>query len=92
MIGISPDVFWTMTPWQFHLCIGASIEKYRQEHEHSVWLIWHSEALARTKKLPPLKDLLKTVEDDKKEVPKVDEAAIIGRFKAYNDRLSKGQK
>lgn len=95
IIGLSPEDFWNLTPWLFHLCLESSREKFRQDHEHAVWLMWHGEALQRVKKMPPMKDLLASAappDDDKKQVPKIDEAVIIGRLKAYNSRLAGDKK
>lgn len=44
--------------------------------------MWHTEALARTDKLPPMKDLL-----TKQTKTPIDEEAIKARLKAYNKRL-----
>lgn len=87
VIGISPDVFWTLTPWQFGCCIEAYEKRFEQNHNHDVWVMWHGEALQRTKKLPRLVDMLK--DSDKKEVQGIDEAGIIDRLKAYKEKMEK---
>lgn len=74
-----------MTPWQFKCCMEVARDKAEGEHNNGVWFMWHSEALQRVKKLPAIKTFLY----HKKAVTGVDEAAIIGRLKEYNNRLKK---
>lgn len=79
-----------MTPWQLRKCVEVSNKKQDADHDHDVWLMWHTEALARSKKIPRMKDFLsKTLREvaDKNKVQQIDEAVIIARMKAYNKRL-----
>lgn len=75
-----------MTPWQFKCCIEVARDKVESDHDKKVWFMWHGAALQRMKKLPAIKTLF----FKKKTVTGVDEAAIIGRLKEYNNRLKKG--
>lgn len=77
-----------MTPWQFGLCLKAYQEKKEAEHDSNVWFMWHSEAIARIKKLPPMNDFL----SGKKPVKVIDENAIIARLKAYQKRVENGER
>jgi hypothetical protein len=82
MVGIKPAEFWDLTPWQFRCCLEAYGEMTEHRHNREVWLAWHQVAFARCKKMPDLKTLL-----SKKEMKGIDEAAIIARLKAYQQRV-----
>jgi hypothetical protein len=86
MIGVDPQVFWGLTPWQFSLCVEAYSKKQEQEHDHKAWLMWHGAVLGRVQKMPPLSDFT----SGKKNVKRIDEHAIIARLKAYQKRASSG--
>ena len=47
----------------------------------AVWVMWHGEAIHRTKVLPPMKDFLPSARK-----PRIDEASIKARLKAYQKR------
>lgn len=49
-----------MTPQEFQLTIEALTENKRDHINDLIFLAWHIEAFARTKKLPRLKSLIKT--------------------------------
>lgn len=90
-MGMQPDIFWRITPWQFRVCLDGYRERVEQNRRAVTWQIWHTEALQRQKKMPSLQDMLDARKPDdgpKKEVPTIDENAIIGRMKAYNARLA----
>lgn len=38
--------------------LDGATERLKREHDERAWLAWHTAALPRTKKFPPLKDLL----------------------------------
>lgn len=80
-----------MTPWQFRLCVESAGKLSDRNHDERAWFMWHQEALARSKKLPPLKDFLsgevKRRHSDKNEVRKIDEGAIMKRMMAYNKQV-----
>ena len=81
--GISPEVFWSLTPWQLSVCLGAYSEKLEQEHDHNVWIMWHGAVLHRVNKLPPMTDFL----SGKKTSKGIDERAIMARLRAYQNAV-----
>lgn len=56
--GGDPERFWTVTPRQASREMQAMAARRRHDQNQFGWLAWHIEALARTKKLPPLKDMM----------------------------------
>lgn len=87
MIGVSPEVFWTLTPYQFGLCMRGYEERERRQHDAAIWVGWHTAAFQKSKRLPPLKDYLSS---SKKRMQGVDEDAIMARLKAYQKRVNDG--
>jgi len=87
MIGISEDTFWKQTPYKTKLHMQAFQERWKMQHNHDAWMMWHGALLSiPVKGKPtPLKNFLVT--DDKKEVKLIDESAILTRFKRYNERV-----
>lgn len=79
-------MFWSLTPWQFRVCVEAYSDKMEDDHKQSVWLMYHGAIIPKMKKIPPLKDFL----TPKKAVQGIDENAIMARLKAYNERASSG--
>ena len=82
-----------MTPWHFKLAMKAHNKRRAEEHDRAAFFMWHTEALARHKKMPPLKsylfESLVDKPDDKKGVKAIDENAIIGRLKGYKAERKK---
>lgn len=56
--GCDPARFWTITPREAAREMRGMAYRNRVEQDRTAWLAWHVEALARTKKLPPLKDMM----------------------------------
>ncbi len=55
--GCDPARFWKITPAEAAREMRGKAAIIRREQEQLAWLAWHIEALARTKKLPPLDDM-----------------------------------
>ena len=64
---MKPDDFWLLSPYEFSLIVDGYIRRERKNANNLIALAWNSECFARTKKLPPLNDLLLK---DEKEVVK----------------------
>ena len=57
-VGVSPDVFWRLTPFQTTLMVQAFNEKHREEVKHDLWRAWHTGAFSREDyKLPKYAEL-----------------------------------
>lgn len=63
-IGISIKDFWEMTPFELFVCIESFEDKEKERSKELIIQAYYTEAFARMKKLPKLKDLLK---DKKKQ-------------------------
>jgi len=81
---MAPDVFWGLTPWQFAQCVDGWQDGRREDHEHAVWLMWHTAALERAQPMPPMSDFLQESGPIKK--PSIDEDAVKAHFRAYRKR------
>lgn len=57
-----------MTPWQLGELLRAETDERAHRHDMRAWLAWHTAALHRTKKMPPLKDMLRRRDKDKGSV------------------------
>jgi len=88
-IGLSPEIFWPLTPWQFNVCVAAHNEKAEFQHNQDAYMMWNNAVLQRWggKNAPPFPALSQFKAGDKKQVNWIDEAAIIERMKAYNNSL-----
>ena len=96
-IGLQPESFWSITPWQFSVCLKAAMKVAKSKFDDMAWSVWHTEALARSKKLPRLKEFISASEvsetnDEKNKVRNIDEGAIIARLRGYNKQLERGGK
>jgi len=58
-MGLSPDEFWSLTPYEFNLTIDGFLAKEERKNNDIIYLAWHVEAFARAKRLPKLQTLLK---------------------------------
>lgn len=58
--GCDPARFWNVTPAEAAREMRGKAELRHNEQQRFAWLAWHIEALARSKKLPPLKDMVGT--------------------------------
>jgi len=50
-------LFWRLTLREISVILKGARARMTREHDANVWLAWHIEALARTKKLPKLNDM-----------------------------------
>ena len=57
-MGLGVAEFWAMTPREVAMAAQAANRRARSEHRRDAWLAWHVGALARVKRLPPLKQLM----------------------------------
>lgn len=64
---MKPTEFWETTPYEFGLKLEGYLESKVERRQEIVCLAWHVEALARQKRLPSLKKLLKDSKIQKKE-------------------------
>jgi hypothetical protein len=58
--GCDPARFWNVTPAEAAREMQGKAALRHKEQQRFAWLAWHIEALARSKKLPPLKDMVGT--------------------------------
>lgn len=58
-IGISIKDFWEMTPFELFIYIESFEDKEKERSKELIIQAYYTEAFARMKKLPKLKDLLK---------------------------------
>lgn len=83
-MGLSPDIFWNMTPWQFNCYSRGYAKSVEQKHDGDAWMMWHSELLRReSKQMRPLKDFLFKNISIKKQSKKIDEADIVRRLNKH---------
>lgn len=57
-MGLAPDAFWRMTPYQLVLAIRAHARRERERYRLAGWTSWHTAALGRAKRLPPLRTMI----------------------------------
>lgn len=81
-----------MTPWQLKICVAGAIDREEIAHDHGVWIMWHTAALFRFngKKLPDIKQFMSG--SRKKQVPQIDENAIMARLRAYQHQVDEKSK
>lgn len=58
-IGIPLSEFWEMTPYELTICMESYADKEKERSKELIIQAYYTEAFARMKKLPKLKDLLK---------------------------------
>ncbi len=85
-MGLSPDIFWTLTPYQFNLCAAAHNEKTQYDHNMTAWGMWTNAMLTGVsgKKFPPLKKFLFGYNESQDK--RIDEDEIKGIFSRYQQR------
>lgn len=79
-MGISLSEFWVMTPYELNICIESYTDKERERSKELIIQAYYTEAFARMKKLPKLKDLLK-------EKKKQTDTEMLEMVKKLNDML-----
>jgi hypothetical protein len=63
------ESFWWQTPKTLALAFKAHAERRDHQWKLAAWSVWHAEALARTKKLPPLDTFMGVKKRPKKQTP-----------------------
>lgn len=80
--GISPLQFWSMTQREIYaVFVGGNI-KARRDHKLQIFGAWHGQNMARGKRSPDLKQLLRQIDPPRVMSPKAIRAAVIGMAKA----------
>lgn len=71
-----PDQFWQLTPAELFIISKGYFDTQKQKAGDLLFLAWHIEAFARTKTLPPLKNLLQQVENAQQHHEQTDEEML----------------
>lgn len=71
-MGLDPIKAWDYTPAEVGLFCKQLSEQRKFAIQSMLSLAWHTEAFARQKRLPQLKAILKSVDNDKQVVDKAD--------------------
>ncbi|RAH99193.1 hypothetical protein DLJ53_21850 [Acuticoccus sediminis] len=87
-IGLPPDQFWRQTPRTFAAILAGRTRRLEAEQDGRAWTAWHTEALARVKKLPKLETLLGRRRKPKRRQTANDMIAIA---KAWDAAVNKSQ-
>jgi hypothetical protein len=57
-VGVAPDAFWRLTPFQTTLAVQVFNERHKEEVKHDLWRAWHTGAFSREDyKLPKYAEL-----------------------------------
>lgn len=81
-----------MTPWLFGLAVEGFNDALAYQHDKGAWFMWHAEAFARQKRLPPLKNYLSSaIFKEKTPETKIDSNAIMKQLRAYKREYDKVQ-
>jgi len=67
--------------------LDGATQRLKREHDERAWLAWHTAALYRMKKMPPLKDLLTGAKPKRRKTWQEQLAAVI----AFDKRLNGGR-
>ena len=76
--GIPPHVLLDYTPRELFAVFKGRNLATRRAHGLAIFEAWHTEALARGKRLPPLADLLRKLEPPRVMSPRQLRANIVG--------------
>lgn len=79
--GITVADFWGMTPRETWAAMDAAAWRMEQEQRNRAWLAWHTAALSRAKRMPPLSKLLRS------DHPQVLTGEALKRRRAERDDL-----
>ena len=94
--GISVVEYWDMTPRETIAALDAAAWRIRQEQMQSLSLAWHTAALTRARKLPPLARLLshlkKPVRNEPIEKRREEFEELKGRMNRGGGRVESGGK
>ena len=66
-LQLKPWEFWECTPHELILLLDSAKQREKQRLDEYIFLAWHTEALARQKRLPKLGSLLKEAKKKKGE-------------------------
>lgn len=69
------------------MVFDAAVWRQEQDRERDLWLAWHTAALSRAKKLPPLERLLRPRKS--KALTAEEKAARKAEFEALKERMGK---
>lgn len=58
-LGLSNNDFWSMTPAELLIKAEGYKRKQKEKYNDLIYLAWHTEAFARTEKLPSLDSLMR---------------------------------
>lgn len=75
--GLDPSLFWRLTAREIAVILDGVSNRLKREHNDRASLAWHIEALARSKKLPKLKDLMHDAPKKSKQRQTVEEQIAI---------------
>lgn len=78
--GCDPDRFWTITPAEAVRIMKGKASLRRQEWYRTAWAAWNTEALQRTKTLPPLEQFLAPFVPGGRKLP--DRETLIKKLQA----------
>ncbi len=56
--GITVLEFWDLTPAELVMVFEAHYERTKRQLEREAWMVWHTAALIRVKRMPALSELL----------------------------------
>ena len=82
-IGITPDEFYNMTPFELSCCVDAFNIKQDEKRQELIVLAYTTAALARTDKMPSLQSLLET-DNSRNELVALSEEDLISEIRRMN--------
>ena len=87
-IGIDPQTFWKLTPWQFYKAFEAYNEQREYDHDQQVWIMYHGALLQRAKKMPNM-NVFMSKSKNKKGVESLSGDDIMARLRLYQKNYEK---
>ena len=75
--GFAPSEFWACTPYATALHARAKRDAIDDGRWDLLWQAWHVEAFARTKRLPPLGQILAKPSERKPKTPAMIDAILF---------------
>jgi hypothetical protein len=82
LIGVSKSEYEAMTPYELNLAIEAYGERRQAEIEENVTMAWLGEYYHRMKRLKPIKDILKEMNQTKNK--NMDDKQMLDMVKHLN--------
>lgn len=80
--GISPLQFWSMTQREIVAVLVGSNLRARRAHKLQIFGAWHGQNMARAKKSPDLRQLLRLLDPPRVMSRQAIRSAVIGMAKA----------